>query len=230
MKKNKPDEELWPEFDGQIPKAAYEQARENFTRDNLQAAADILKPKADFDLTGRLRRAVFLYYFLKAGRKGDNAALSDLMPRGAQKKALSDVIKKTSALLSLCEKKPEFVANIVREYDDRDGASDAYAFSQRFIADLKYLEKMARTRRAKLKSDTGNKDDIARRVFCANLLMIYEDATGRPATATHDGPAHSFFSCCWDFINFEISDESTFKYLKDTIRGRDKIKESPLFK
>jgi hypothetical protein len=222
---------LWPPFDGQLPRALYNQARANFTADNIEAARDCLNPPTGFDLIGRLRRALFHYYWFKAGRSGDNAALSDLMPQGVQNRKIVELRKAAGALLSICERKPEFVANVVKEYDDTDGLHAAFKFSEGLIADLKFLIQSADDKLKNSKTNSGNKDDIARRVFCGHLLMIYENATGKTAPTTKAGAAHSFFSVCWSgFINSEISDDSTLNYLKDAIQYRDQIKASPLFK
>jgi hypothetical protein len=234
---SKPDD-LWPAWDspgrvnywGDLARALYDEARGNFTEDNIKAAREALNPDPDFDLIGRLRRAVFHYFWFLAGQKGDNAALIDLRPKGVQKKELSDLIKKVSALVSIFERKQEFIAGIVAEYKDRDGISAALDFSQGFIADLKILKQMAEAKRAELKTDSGNIKDIARRVFSGHLLVIYEDAHGRRATTTKGRSAHYFFSVCWScFIDPKISDESTLNYLKDAIDHRNAIKASPLF-
>jgi hypothetical protein len=225
-----PDRVKYPDLNEPRSRVFYDQARALFTEDNIEAAGGALNPPVGFDLVGRLRRAVYQYFWCKAGRKGENAALTDLMPEGVQIKALVDLIKKTSKLLSVFEKKPEIIANIVMEYEDRDGASAAYDFSKGLIADLKYLKQMAENKQSKLETSSGSKDDIARRVFCAHLLMIFEVATGGTAKNTRLRAAHDFFTICFKgFISPEISDESTFNYLQDSINARDKIKASPLF-
>jgi hypothetical protein len=229
--------ELWPAWESpnrldylpRYPRALYDQARALFTADNIEAASDALNPPDGFDLIGRLRRAVYHYFWCKAGSKGDTGFI-DLLPKSAQTKELDDLIKKTDALLSICEKRPGYIASLVKEYPDPDGLEASWDFTQGLTVALKRLKDGAEAKRAKTKTKKGNTEDIARRVFCGHLLKIYEDATGTTATSTKDAPAHNFFSVCFTgFIDPEIGEVSTLNYLKDSIRDRDKIKASPLF-
>lgn len=93
--------ELWPAWESpnrldylpKYPRALYDQARALFTADNIEAASDALNPPDGFDLIGRLRRAVYHYFWCKAGSKGDTGFI-DLMPKSEQTKELDDLIKK----------------------------------------------------------------------------------------------------------------------------------------
>ena len=228
--------ELWPPWESpdrldylpKYPRALYDQAGAQFTADNIEAAADALNPPDGFDLIGRLRRAVYYYFWFKAGRKGETGFI-DLLPKSEQTQKLDELIKKTDALLSICEKRPGYISSLVKEYPDRDGLEASWDFTQGLTGALKRLKDRAEAKRAKTKKRKGNIEDIARRVFCGHLLMIYEEATGTTATSTKDAPAHNFFSVCFTgFIDPEIGEVSTLNYLKDSIRDRDKIKASPL--
>jgi hypothetical protein len=229
--------ELWPAWESpnrldylpKYPRALYDQAGALFTADNIEAASDALNPPDGFDLIGRLRRAVYYYFWCKAGSKGDTGFI-DLLPKSDQAKELDDLIKKTDALLSICEKRPGYISSLVKEYADRDGLEAALDFTQGLTVALKRLKEGAEAKKAKTKTVKGNKEDIARRVFCGHLLMIFEAATGTTATTTKAGPAHNFFSVCFqNFIKRKIGDDSTLNYLKDSIRDRDKIKASAFF-
>lgn len=225
--------ELWPAWESpnrldylpKYPRALYDQARALFTADNIEAASDALNPPDGFDLIGRLRRAVYHYFWCKAGSKGDTGFI-DLMPKSEQTKELDDLIKKTDALLSICKKRPGYIASLVKEYPDRDGLEAALEFTQGLTGALKRLKDGAEAKKAK----TKKRKDIARRVFCAHLLVIFETATRESATSTKPGPAHNFFTICFQcFIDPKISDHSTRNYLQDSIRDRDQIKASVLF-
>lgn len=95
-------DELWPSYDspnrieysvGPLKRADYEKAREAFTLDNITAAQEALKAQEDFDLVERLRRAVYLYYWTKAGRRGD-LDIFGLLPKAQQASQLEDLIKR----------------------------------------------------------------------------------------------------------------------------------------
>jgi hypothetical protein len=229
--------ELWPSWESpdrldylpKYPRALYDQARALFTADNIEAASDALNPPDGFDLIGQLQRATYHYFWLKAGRKGDTGFI-DLLPKSEQTKKLDDLIKKTDALLSICEKRPGYISSLVKEYADPDGLEASWDFTQGLAGALKHLKDGAEAEKVKIKKRKEKKEDIARRVFCAHLLVIFETATETTATTTEDGPAHNFFSVCFqNFIDPKIGDDSTLKYLKNSIRDRDKIKASPLF-
>jgi hypothetical protein len=230
--------ELWPEYDSPdrieysdltpLKRAVYEEARRCFTSDNIEAAQAGLGAVKDFNLIERLQRAVFMYYWCKSGRKQDLDILG-LLPPSQQVDELKDLTKKVSALLKICENKPGYILELLAEYIDRDGLDAAQYYLKGLTGTLKRLLEKAKKRQAEIKVQRGNRTDIARRVFCGHLLKIFEDATGKTATMTKNGPAHEFYSVCFSSFIQPMSDESTLGYLKDDIAHRNKIMVSPLF-
>jgi hypothetical protein len=237
--KNKPVD-LWPKWESPerlsypdlypLPQGVYEEASRGFTPDNLEAVENALAPiNPGFDLLGRLRRAVYHYFWLRAGAKGD-LEFSRLLSPAQQKEELKEIAAAAATMLRLCERREGTFHRLLVERDTIDEITESIALIDQFKSVLKRIHTRASDNRSRLRTKRGNRDDIARRAFCYYLFSIFESATGKHATTTKNGLAHNFFSVCWsDLIDSEISDESTLNYLKDTIAVRDQIKVSPLF-
>jgi hypothetical protein len=233
------DNDLWPVWEDRgrveypdlipLPKSYYDQAREVFTEENIEAIRKAFKIPHGFNLTERLRRAVYHYFWFKAGRQSD-LGFSELLPASQQREQVKDICKKTSDLLSILQKRELDHIALLSEYQDRDGINAAQAFLDDLKAKLKYLKHKAEERANSIQTKKGDHTDIARRVFCGHLLKIYEEVHLRPAKSTIDGPAHKFFELCFSiFINQNVDRQTIFLYLKESIREREKIKSGPLF-
>jgi hypothetical protein len=116
MPKNKKKPvDFWPKWDSPerlsypdlypLPQGVYEEASRRFTSDNLEAVENHLAPiNSGYDLLGRLRRAVYHYFWFKAGAKGD-LEFSRLLSPAQQREELKEIAAASATMLRLCERR-----------------------------------------------------------------------------------------------------------------------------
>jgi len=225
--KNKQDE-LWPPFNSpnrihypddrpDLDLDTYNQAKRHFTQQAFTEVEKALSPPEDYDLLSRMRKAVFDFHFYEN---------QETSPKVGKQK-LGEFIGLIEQLQNFIEKNPQTLVNVARKSQAEN--------AKLLVSLLIHFKDDAEQLRDGLAVKKGRKMNIALRVYQTHLLLIYEScgkrATSRTGTDTYKdnkpyGPAYDFFRAAFKLIGQNYSDHSINKYLKDTIRKRDKIKPS----
>jgi hypothetical protein len=231
----------WPGFESpnrifyhdrpELPEDVYRKAGRHFTAAAFEEVKATLSPPQNFDLLARLQRAAFDYHFFNAAQAGEVDLIEGNRPK-QMARAFEELEEKTAAFLKFCESNPGAFLSVA------DPPGDWLSL----LALLKRFKMKAAAARTRIKTrDPGRPNEIARRIFQTHLLTIFEKARREPMTSRTGintdkkkgepyGPAFDFFTAAFRLIGLNLSPNSVNKYLKDTIRKRDKIKPSKLFR
>jgi hypothetical protein len=232
--KNKPVE-LWPAWDSpsrqtafegrpELKESIYKRAGHGFTADNfssIQAALERAcgRIPADFGLLARLQLAAYDYHMWSGGRRGE-VEVFDLLPGSVKFEKLETLRKRAKDLLSFCERNPRLIRFLAD--DDEEVDCPDPEFCRSLCGELRFLNRMAAKAIGTVKKRDGRESDKARRVFYMHLLKTFEDATGRKATSTVEGPFYDFCAACFTHLIAKSKEvgSSIQKHVKETIRDR----------
>ena len=174
----------------------YADAKRKFTPAAVETIRQALNPPADFDLEGRLWRAVHKYHYFS-----EPDLLSALSPK-QQHDAVADVEVKTADLLALLRDQPGVM---------HDLCDDTFLLCELETC-LEHLQARCRERKAKLpKIERGRHPEKGQRLFFLELAKICTEANGKKAT-------RHFNQVCFEVLIGSIGADNLIRMSKEINR------------